>query len=225
MTQPETLTATGLISGGLDSTVVAAFMSANYATNHYVFCDYGQKTLIRERRAFEELCEFFEPTSAQVVDMRWMQRIGQSALFETETTLTDANRKREYVPFRNANLLGVAVAMAETIEADAVLIGSTGGDTTCPDNSPAFLQAFQQVVNEGTMTDQHIAVVAPLIDLDKKGVIQLGLALDAPFERSWSCHNNSNDMACGGCSNCASRREAFTELGLVDPLAYEDTHQ
>ncbi len=71
------------------------------------------------------------------------------------------------------------------------------------------------------MTEKRIRIVAPLIELDKKGVIQLGLDLGAPFELSWSCHNNTQDVACGGCSNCAARRQGFIDLGRVDPIAYE----
>lgn len=217
----EQLGAVGLISGGLDSTVVAAYMANTFDKNYFMFANYGQKTLSRELQSFNSLCDHFKPEAATVVDLTWMRAIGHSALFEEETRLNEENRKREYVPFRNANLLSAAVALAETVEAGHVLIGSVGTDRTCPDNSVAFLRAFQGVVNEGTMTDKQIQVIAPLINLDKKGAIELGIALGAPFELSWSCHNNSGDIACGGCSNCTARIQGFAELGLTDPTPYE----
>lgn len=210
----------GLISGGLDSTVVAAYMDRTYSSSHYLFCNYGQKTVQREREAFEALCQHYQPERAEEVDLTWMRSIGKSALFEQDTFLDASNRTREYVPFRNACLLSAAVAMAETVEADAVLIGSTGGDTTCPDNSPAFLRAFQGVIEQGTMTSKLIKVEAPLIALDKRKVIELGVSLDAPFRLSWSCHNNSGTIACGECSNCSARYRAFEELGYKDPIEY-----
>lgn len=213
--------AAGLISGGLDSTVVAAYMSQEFDQSHFLFADYGQKTVDREKKSFFDLCEFYQPQSAEVIDLTWMRRIGTSALFEEETRLVSANRKHEYVPFRNACLLSAGVALAENVEATAVLIGSTAGDTTCPDNSQAFLDAFQQVVREGTMTETEIDLVAPLINLDKTGVIELGLELGAPLELSWSCHNNNQSIACGECTNCASRLRAFRNLGIDDPLEYE----
>lgn len=213
--------ATGLISGGLDSTVVAAYMGMTYDQSYFLFANYGQKTLRRERQAFDQLCEHFQPAGAEVVDLTWMRQIGTSALFEEGTKLNAQNRKREYVPFRNANLLAAGVALAETVGADAVLIGSTAGDTTCPDNSPAFIDAFRAVIAEGTMADRPIELTTPLIDLDKKAVIELGIQLDAPFEMSWSCHNNLGTIACAQCSNCASRKQAFEELGLRDPIPYE----
>lgn len=217
----EVLSATGLISGGLDSTVVAAHMQASYDRSYFLFCDYGQKTLVRERKAFEDICEHYQPEQAEVVDMKWMRSIGSSALFEEATLLNAENRKREYVPFRNACLLAAGVALAETVEANAVLIGSTSGDTTCPDNSPAFIDAFQEVIRQGTMTDRPISLIAPLIELDKAGVIKLGLSLSAPFELTWSCHNNTGQVACGQCTNCLARRQAFNSLGHEDPILYE----
>jgi 7-cyano-7-deazaguanine synthase len=219
--ESRTGSAVGLISGGLDSTVVAAHMIAHYDEQRFLFCDYGQKTLSRELAAFNQLREFFEPTDAQVIDMTWLQDVGKSALFVGGQKLTRENRKNEYVPFRNAAMLSAAVALAESVEADAVLIGSTGGDTTCPDNSPEFIAAFQGVVDTGTMTSKKINIVAPLIQLGKRQVIEHGLSLDAPFELSWSCHNNLGQVACGVCSNCESRYNAFAEIGLVDPVQYE----
>lgn len=213
--------ATGLISGGLDSTVVAAYMGVNYDKSYFLFADYGQKTLERERQAFDDLCEYYNPERAEVVNLRWIRTIGRSALFEEATTLNAKNRKREYVPFRNACLLAAGVVLAETVECDAVLIGSAASDTTCPDNSPQFINAFQDVIQQGTMTEKAIVLKAPLIDLDKKGVIALGLELSAPFDLSWSCHNNIGQVACAQCSNCSSRRQAFSELGYSDPIAYE----
>lgn len=212
--------AVGLVSGGLDSTVVAAYMNKHYDESHFIFADYGQKTVKREFESFKALQKHFNPETASVIDFKWLRTIGHSALFEEETVLTAENRKREYVPFRNATLLCAAVAMAETVEAESVMIGSTGGDRTCPDNSPGFIGAYQNVINEGTMSESQIAVVAPLIELDKVGVIRLGMELEAPFELSWSCHNNLGSIACAQCSNCESRLSAFNALNMEDPISY-----
>jgi 7-cyano-7-deazaguanine synthase len=214
--------AVGLISGGLDSAVIATYMMTSYGQQHFLFCDYGQKTLQREREAFHALCNTLQPTSARELNMTWLQQVAcTSALFDPTEKLTRENRKNEYVPFRNASLLAAAVALAETVQADDVLIGSTGGDTTCPDNSPAFIAAYQHVIDTGTMIEKSISITAPLTDMDKQQVIQYGLELHTPFELTWSCHNNLGSLACGACSNCESRIAAFTSLGEKDPIAYE----
>lgn len=214
--------AVGLISGGLDSAVLAAHMDSQYDSSVFVFCEYGQKTEERERRAFNELCDYYQPDIAEVVDMHWLRAVGSSGLFEPGLKLDGSNRSAQYVPFRNASLLAAGVALAETVEASALLIGSNAEDSTCPDNSPEFIDAYQNVIDLGTMTERPIQIDAPLLHFDKKQIIDYGNSLEAPFAISWSCHNNTGDVACGGCSNCTARRTAFTELGYVDPIRYED---
>lgn len=214
----------GLISGGLDSTVVASCMMNTYDENHFLFVNYGQKTYEKEVVSFRAIVDKLKPDSAHEIDMTWLRQVGSlgtSALFDEDTKLVTANRKLEYVPFRNANMLAAATALAEVLKANTVLIGSTGGDVTCPDNSPAFIESFRSLIKEGVMTDDAIDVSAPLIKLSKVGVVKLGLENDAPFELSWSCHNNIGALACGSCSNCEARVAAFTDLGMRDFIEYE----
>jgi 7-cyano-7-deazaguanine synthase len=62
--------------------------------------------------------------------------------------------------------------------------------------------------------------MTPFVRKTKVDIIRTGLALGVPYEETWSCYQN-NDTACGVCSSCHYRREAFRELGLEDPIAYE----
>ena len=56
--------------------------------------------------------------------------------------------------------------------------------------------------------------------MTKADIVRVGLALGVPYELTWSCYRSS-DRACGVCSSCHYRREAFRELGLEDPIEYE----
>ena len=125
----------------------------------------------------------------------------------------------EYVPNRNAILETQAIAYAEYLKAGVVCVGSTGEDNICPDNSPKFINTMQQLINEGTLLKPAIQIVAPLILTDKRGVVAEGIRLGVPFELTWSCHNRTN-LACGSCSNCKSRLEAFRLNGVKDPIKY-----
>jgi 7-cyano-7-deazaguanine synthase len=137
-------------------------------------------------------------------------------LTERETLTVPIN---EYVPNRNAILESQAIAYAEFLRAGAVCIGSTGGDHICPDNSPDFVKAMQNLIDQGTMLKSPIQLVAPLMATDKTGAVKLGTELKVPFEFTWSCHNNT-DKACGKCSNCEARIEAFELNGIKDPIEY-----
>ncbi len=63
--------------------------------------------------------------------------------------------------------------------------------------------------------------MTPFVRMSKVDIVRTGLALGVPpYELTWSCYQK-NDRACGVCSSCHYRREAFRELGLEDPIEYE----
>lgn len=205
------------VSGGLDSAVAAAVMHNAGFELHFVFFDWGQKTHDKELECATKLAEHYS-ASLEVVEVPLLKNLPGISLTENETMTTAIN---EYVPNRNAILETQAVAFAEFLKAGAVCIGSTGGDHVCPDNSPEFVDAMQRLVDEGTMIKPTIQVIAPLAITDKIGAVKLGIELGVPFEITWSCHNGI-EQACGRCSNCESRLEAFQLNGLEDPVAYEE---
>lgn len=211
-----------LMSGGLDSAVTAAVAIRGGFIPKFLFVDYGQKTRVRERQSAQELATHFGSPELRVVRLPWLRSFGKSGLFRDDVNLDETNFRLEYVPFRNSILLAIATALAEVTDADRVYIGSTGSDRICPDNSPEFIEAFQGVVRLGTMLKTDIQVTAPLVEMDKVGVVKLGSELGVPFEKTWSCHNGKK-LACAHCSNCRSRLVAFDRLGLKDPLRYSSS--
>ncbi len=208
-----------LVSGGLDSAVTAAIAKQDGFAVRFLFVDYGQKTNHKERKSSAALAEHYEAAQLDIVRLPWLKSFGGSGLFRKDVQLDKSNEKFEYVPFRNSILLAVATALAEVSDADRVYIGSTGSDRIAPDNSPEFIETFQQLAKLGTMIKTDIQIAAPLINMSKEQVVQTGVDLSVPFELTWSCHN-ATQLACGGCSNCRSRQAAFQSLGLVDPIKY-----
>jgi 7-cyano-7-deazaguanine synthase len=84
----------------------------------------------------------------------------------------------------------------------------------------AFAEAFDGVAAEGTPTKPHI--YAPLVELDKAKIIQLGTKLGAPLEVTWSCYDPLGDMHCARCDACKGRREGFAKAGIQDPTLYAE---
>lgn len=204
------------VSGGLDSAVAAALVISLGFEPNFIFFDWGQKTLKREEVCAKSLAKHFNARlmTTEVPLLKSLPGISLSQA-ETQTTAID-----EYVPNRNAILEALAIAYAEFLRAGLLCIGSTGGDHICPDNSPAFVQAMQHLIDQGTMLKPSIKIVAPLMNTDKTGAVRLGIELGVPFELTWSCHNN-NEHACGRCSNCEARIEAFKNVGVIDPISYQ----
>ena len=119
-----------------------------------------------------------------------------------------------------SDFLAVAVSWAEVIGARAVFIGAVAEDSSgYPDCRPEYYRVFQQLVREGTRPETQIEIVTPVIGMRKREIIQRGIELGAPLDRTWSCYQ-FDDEACGSCDSCRLRLKAFLEAGVTDPIAY-----
>lgn len=217
-----------LVSGGMDSCAVAALMRAEGYELNFLHTNYGQRTERRELECFHALADHFGVARRLVVDIRHLAMIGGSSLTDTHIEVTPAaldsgEVPSSYVPFRNANILAIAVSWAETIGAGAIAIGAVEEDSSgYPDCRQVFYDAFQQVVDLGTRPETRITIVTPVIRMSKEEIVRSGLAHDAPFHLTWSCYKRE-DMACGECDSCALRLRGFARAGAVDPISYATT--
>ena len=192
-----------------------------------VHASYGQRTERRERRAFEEIADFYSVPQRVAVRLDHFSQIGGSALTDNRIAVPQGEIQSAgneipptYVPFRNAHFLAVAVSWAEVIGATAVFIGAVAEDSSgYPDCRPEYYRVFQQLVREGTRPETHIEMVTPVIGMRKWEIILRGVELGAPLDRTWSCYQ-FEDEACGVCDSCRLRLRAFAEAGIRDPIAY-----
>src|SRR5215207_10173327 len=214
-----------LVSGGMDSCVTAAMAREENEELAFLHVSYGQRTEARERRAFEELADFYRVARRLAVSLEHLARIGGSSLTDPSIPVSAADlSSREiptsYVPFRNAHLLAAATSWAEVIGAARVYIGAVAEDSSgYPDCRPEFYEAFQRAVDAGTKPSTRVEIRTPVIHLRKSEIVRRGLALGAPLQLTWSCYQ-AEERACGRCDSCALRLRAFAEAGAVDPLAY-----
>ena len=125
-----------------------------------------------------------------------------------------------YVPFRNGNLIAIATAYAETINANRIYIGAIEVDgSNYPDCRGVFFESLEKAINYGTRDECNIRIITPLLNLTKAEIVKLGYELKVPMLYSWSCYFD-NDIACGICDSCILRLRAFKENGLTDPIPY-----
>jgi 7-cyano-7-deazaguanine synthase len=222
-TSPKPL-AVVLASGGLDSCVAAAVARREFALAMF-HANYGQRSLEQELEAFRAQAGFFEAAATLEADLNYLGVIGGSSLTDLgQAVPTDEMEPpgipSTYVPFRNTNLLAAVVAWAEVLGAQAVFIGANVLDNPgYPDCRPEYFGAFSRVIELGTRPETHIRIRTPLIDLDKGGIVRLGLELGAPLELTWSCYQGEL-RACGRCSSCRLRLKGFAAAGVPDPIPY-----
>jgi len=214
-----------LVSGGMDSLVTAAIANREYEL-FVLHLNYGQRTEKRELKAFNDIADFYKVRKRLVVNVDYLSKIGGSSLTDDNIEVSEADLKfkgipTSYVPFRNANILSIAVSWAEVIGASKIFIGAVEEDSSgYPDCKEVFYEAFNKAIELGTKPETHITIETPIIHLKKSEIVRKGIEHKAPFELSWSCYQNE-EKACGVCDSCALRLRGFQLAGFEDPIEYE----
>lgn len=214
-----------LVSGGMDSCVTAAIARRENDEVAFLHISYGQRTEARERKAFNNIADFYHVEKRLDISIEHLAKIGGSSLTDAHMPVTEADLESKeiptsYVPFRNANMLSIATSWAEVIGANAIYLGAVAEDSSgYPDCRPEFYAAFQRTIDAGTKPDTSIQIRTPIIALSKSEIVKKGLELSAPLELSWSCYR-SEDLACGTCDSCALRLRGFEQAGVRDPIGY-----
>ncbi|MBA2279722.1 MAG: 7-cyano-7-deazaguanine synthase QueC [Actinomycetota bacterium] len=215
-----------VVSGGLDSAVLAHHLRAEGRVVRLLSFDYGQRHA-KELDGARALATALH-TSVDVVDLRSVGALlGGSALTDDAVAVpdghyTDDSMRATVVPNRNAIFASVAVGVAVARKAWAVALGVHAGDhPVYPDCRPEFVEAVERlarVANEG-FVDPDFRVLAPFLNLSKADIVRQGAELGVDFARTWSCYKGG-ELHCGTCGTCVERREAFALAGVADPTAY-----
>ncbi len=215
-----------IVSGGLDSTVLAYWLRAQGARLTLLSVDYGQRHRVElhyARATAERL-----GVDHHVANLTSVGRLlDGSALTDPKVAVpdghyTDASMRATIVPNRNALMLDIGVGLAVAVGADAVAFGAhTGDHPVYPDCRPEFLQAYRRMVftaNDGLLAT-GFDVLAPFMTLTKREIVLRGDRVGVPFEATWSCYRGL-EVHCGTCGTCVERAEAFTLAGVPDPTVY-----
>ena len=212
------------LSGGLDSVVAASIAKIDHELA-LMHINYGNLTEKRELKAFHDIADFFEIDRRFVSDIDHLRKIGNSSLTDRNIPVEEYDPEKTgipqtYVPFRNANILSVAVSWGEVIGAHSIYVGMMEEDSAgYPDCTEDFINAFNNMIRVGTRPETEIALVAPLIHMSKRDVVIRGIELGAPLDLTWSCYQNE-EVACGICESCVLRRKGFEGAGVEDPIEY-----
>ena len=215
-----------LLSGGIDSAVTAYIANRECAQLYAITFRYGQA------HSKEVVCALqlgfkLGVERHKVLDIP-LDGLGGSSLFRKDEIPTTAvgGIPSTWVPQRNSIFLAVAFGWAETLGCDEVYIGTNVVDYSgYPDCRPEFIGAMcnalnlasKQYVEEG----KEIRIETPLSGLGKAEIIKKGLELEVPLGDTWGCYKGGK-KACGLCSSCQIRLKGFKELGIKDPVEYED---
>ena len=215
-----------LFSGGLDSTTVLVYaMKQGYDIYPLTF-SYGQRHAIEIKQS-ERTLEKYGLLNRQTVFSIDLTPFVNCSLINKNLEVPEFAENRipsTYVPSRNLIFLSVASGFAETLGAEKIFIGVNSVDYSgYPDCRPEFVDAFNKTIAVGTKqgVESGIKVEAPILNMSKKEIIELGMSLGVDYSLTHSCYNPTPDgLSCGVCDSCRLRLEGFRQAGFEDPLKY-----
>lgn len=233
-----------LLSGGLDSTTVAAYGKGRADSMLAITFRYGQ-VHAKEIDCAEQVAGILN-IEHKLLDISFLSEVcWYSALIDPELYQIPSGRSMEdigngipitYVPMRNTIFLALASAHLESrvlyaIEVEgidpshvtaAIFIAPNAVDYSgYPDCRPEFFESIRRTLQLGSKLwsdfGVSIGIETPIIGLSKAEIATLGTELGAPLEHTWSCYKG-DEFPCGFCESCVLRAKGFTEAGIPDPL-------
>ena len=209
-----------LVSGGLDSCVLAAQLAAQSRTVYPVYVRQGLIWEAVERHWMKKfLAAAAQPNieSLREIDLPVTDLYNSHWSTTGESTPDHLSNDREvYLPGRNLLLLAKTSLYCALNEIPAAALGPLAGNPFS-DSTPEFFSRFGELAS--LALDFSFTVETPFAKLTKADVIRLGSHL--PLELSFSCIRPVGLDHCGTCNKCAERRRSFQEAGVEDKTRYE----
>ncbi len=220
-----------LLSGGLDSSTVAAIAKAEGYTLYALSFMYGQRHHA-ELAAAARVAARVGVAEHRTLSLEALGALGGSALTDASIAVPKDRAQMEgipltYVPARNTLFLSYALAWAEVLGARDVFIGVNALDYSgYPDCRPDYIAAFERMANLATKAateGQKLTLHAPLINKTKAEIIREGMARGVDYGLTLSCYDpTASNAACGHCDACHLRAKGFLEAGFPDPATIPD---
>ena len=216
-----------LVSGGLDSLVVAAMARAAGWRLFALTIDYNQ----RHKVEIESATRIAKQLGAErhIILPLDLSAFGGSALTDQQIEVPKQGVGEgipvTYVPARNTIFLSLCLGWAEAVGARDIAIGVNALDYSgYPDCRAEFIDAFVTTANLATkagVEGDPFRLHTPLVHMTKADIVRAGSELGIDLGLSWSCYDPTPEgLHCGVCDSCRLRQKGFVEAGVADPTLY-----
>jgi len=183
-----------LVSGGLDSTLVAKLAQEQGLQIFPLFVDYGQRARDRELAACKLAMQKLGLPEPEIAGLSGFGRLIRSGLTDPTLHIIDD----AFTPGQNMLFLLPAAAYAHQKNADAISIGLLHESTSLfPDQTSGFLEEAERMIT--LCMGRNIKVLAPLSSFTKPDVVTL--AAEKGISQTYSCHLGE-EQPCGNCIAC-----------------------
>jgi 7-cyano-7-deazaguanine synthase len=209
-----------LVSGGLDSAVLAAEAARAYPA---VFPLYVAAGLHWEAAEREHLARFLAAIRTPALRPLHVLELPTADVYGDHWSVTGENvpgpdtpDAAVYLPGRNVLLLSKALLWCHLNRVPELATAPLGANPF-PDATPAFYDRFAAVVGQAVGAEP-VRVLRPYAELDKPEVLRRGRGL--PLGETFSCLRPAGGRHCGRCNKCAERIAGFRAAGVPDPTQY-----
>lgn len=221
-----------LLSGGLDSSTVAAIAASQGFDCCGITFSYGQRHSV-ELEAAKRAAKFCKFKEHKIINIDSGVFAG-SALTDSGLAVPKMRNEEQisesipvtYVPVRNLVFLSFALAYAESIGSFDIFIGVNCCDYSgYPDCRPEFIAAFTKTANLAAAASVKgcgsYKIHTPIIEMTKSQIIKTGTALGFDYSITHSCYDpDAQGRPCGKCDSCILRLKGFAQANLKDPVQY-----
>jgi 7-cyano-7-deazaguanine synthase len=194
-----------LVSGGVDSTLMALMVKEEGIQQFPLFIDYGQICKEQELKACLAVHENLGLPTPVVMDISGFGSLISSGL----TDRTKRVNEDAFLPGRNLLFLLAGSAYAYQNNCAGVAIALLSEDACIfPDQTSTFISETQELIFLAMGRD--IKIIAPLMQFSKADVIKLAKAKH--IMGTYSCHAGT-EKPCGVCISCMERKNSITTKG------------
>jgi len=221
-----------VLSGGLDSTVVAHAACSHSTHVLLVHFHYGCRAQSKETEAVLAVHKWLKEhpdnqgksIELQFIELDFLRQLGGNPL--TDHTMEVAQGKdgieyaNEWVPFRNGLMVSMVIALCDRFGYNRIYTGVNLEEAGAfGDNEEEFYEVMQEAAAIGSKS--HPKFLNPLAHSMKHEIVKIAMAEGAPVHLSWSCYHGG-EKHCGKCGPCLLRKTAFAMNDIPDVIEYED---
>lgn len=183
-----------LVSGGLDSTLMAVLIKEEGVKQYPLFINYGQLCKHAEWKACLAVHQKFDLPKPKLMDIKGFGKLISSGLTDPKVRLNED----AFLPGRNLLFLLVGASYAYQTNSNAIAIGLLNEKYHLfPDQTENFIKKAESILN--VAMEHRVKVLTPLMQFSKKDVMILSRVKN--IKKTYSCHAGANPP-CGRCVSC-----------------------
>lgn len=207
-----------LNNGSLNSAVTTA-LAAQRHRPIMLFAETGPQVAgSRLRTAYDQQVAHFKPYREHTLSMPFLSTVTPTTNAAFAATI-DPRHATPLAPLMLdlLPLLAMAVRFAVHYQAASIFLGLRAGSQG---DVLAQVTEYTQIWNEMIQMpcgQQELTLETPLLELEPWQVIDVGFQVAAPFERTWSCVEDTSDP-CWACRGCRAREMAFQQAAKADAM-------